>query len=92
MEVSAGSNSNGANVQQWAYRGTTHQQWEILSTGSGYFRIKGRDSGKSMTVASSSSSNGANIEIRSWNGDDKFQWFFTEVGSSDNDDSECKII
>ena len=50
MEVENASNSNGANVQQSSSAEGTHRQWEVISTGDGFVRLRGVDSRKSLTV------------------------------------------
>ncbi|WP_299252144.1 RICIN domain-containing protein [uncultured Aquimarina sp.] len=81
MDVANKSNNNGANVQQWGNASGTHRQWQVISVGSGYFRLKGIDSGKSLTVKDGSNSNGANIESRSYNGSSHQEWQIISVGS-----------
>ncbi|WP_243751686.1 RICIN domain-containing protein [Niastella caeni] len=48
LDVTAGSTSNGALIQQWGYAGSYNQQWTIEGTGDGYFKIINRNSGKCL--------------------------------------------
>ena len=82
MDVSGASNKNGANVQQWGNASGTHRQWEVISTGNGYVRLKGVDSGKSITAKGGSNANGTNIEIRSYSGASHQQWEIRSTGKS----------
>ncbi|MEQ9305935.1 MAG: polysaccharide lyase family 7 protein, partial [Marinoscillum sp.] len=51
--------------------------------GSGYYRLKCRDSGKSLYVTGGGTSNGDNVEQRAYSSsNDAFKWFFTPVGGS----------
>ncbi|WP_299241183.1 RICIN domain-containing protein [uncultured Aquimarina sp.] len=81
MDVANKSNNNGANIQQWGNASGTHRQWQVISVGNGYFRLKGIDSGKSITVKNGSNSNGANIESRAYNGSSHQEWQIISVGS-----------
>ena len=81
MDVSGASNKNGANVQQWGNASGTHRQWEVISTGNGYVRLKGVDSGKSITAEGGNNANGTNIEIRSYSGASHQQWEIRSTGS-----------
>jgi len=77
MDIAEGSNSTGANLQQWDTAATatqTHRQWEVDDLGNGYVRLKGVDSGKSLEVALGSNSSGANVEQASYAGETHQQW------------------
>jgi rhamnogalacturonan endolyase len=39
LDVEDGSSSNGANIQQYSYNGSTAQQFKIVSAGDGYYNI-----------------------------------------------------
>lgn len=81
LSVANASNSNGANVEQRGDDSGTHRQWEILSVGNGYVRIKGVDSGKSIEVAGGNNSNGTNIEMRAYGGQTHQQWEIKSTSS-----------
>ena len=84
LDIENKSNSNGANLQQWgtsANSSATHRQWEILSVGNGYVRLKGVDSGKSLEVSGGSNSNGANVQQWEYKGTTHQQWEILSTGS-----------
>jgi hypothetical protein len=63
LDVSGGSNANGANVQQWTYNGYANQQWKVTNLGDGVYSIVGVASGKALDVTGGSTADGANMEI-----------------------------
>lgn len=77
MDIEDRSNSNGANLQQFATTvnsSQTHRQWEVLSVDDGNVRLRGVDSGKSLEVRDGSNTNGANVEQRAYDGLTHQQW------------------
>ncbi|MEL7223071.1 MAG: polysaccharide lyase family 7 protein [Bacteroidota bacterium] len=83
LEVQGASNSNGANLRQGGTSvsaSQTHRQWQIISTGGGYVRLKGVDSSKSIEVKNGSNANGANVEQRSYSGVTHQQWEIKSTG------------
>ncbi len=86
LDISGGSNSNGANLQVWGTNentSATHRQWEVLSTGGNYVRLKGVDSGKSLEVSGGSNSNGANVQQWAYQGTTHQQWEILSVGNNE---------
>lgn len=86
LDISAGSNSNGANLQVWGTNentSATHRQWEVLSTGGDYVRLKGVDSGKSLEVSAGNNSNGANVQQYEYRGHTHQQWEIKSVGNDE---------
>ena len=84
LEVQGASNSNGANLRQGGTSvsaSDTHKQWQVISVGGGYVRLKGVDSGKSIEVAGGSNANGANIAQRAYSGVTHQQWQLLSTGS-----------
>lgn len=84
LDIAAGSNNNGANLQVWgtdANTSATHRQWQILSVGNGYVRLKGVDSGKSLEVSGGNNSNGANVQQWAYQGTTHQQWQILSVGN-----------
>ncbi|WP_125777886.1 family 43 glycosylhydrolase [Antribacter gilvus] len=61
LEVADLSTANNAGIQQWARNDHAVQQWQFVSSGSGYYRLKSRHSGKVIDVASRSTADGANV-------------------------------
>lgn len=61
FDVSAGSTSNGANVQGWSANGTLAQVWKFVWE-DGYYRIVNANSGASLDVANGDVVPGANVQ------------------------------
>ena len=83
LEVQGASNSNGANLRQGstsASASETHKQWQVISTGGSYVRLRGVDSGKSIEVKNGSNANGSNIEQRTYSGVTHQQWELKSTG------------
>lgn len=81
MEIAGASSANGANVQQWALGGGTHQQFDVTNLGNGYFSIRPVHSGKSIDVWNFSVEPGGEIRQYDWTGSDVQQWTIESVGS-----------
>ncbi|WP_378173368.1 RICIN domain-containing protein [Aquimarina sp. SS2-1] len=84
LDIKDKSNNNGANLQVWgtdANTGATHRQWQIISVGNGYVRLKGVDSGKSLEVSGGNNSNGANVQQWTYQGTTHQQWQIISVGN-----------
>ena len=87
MEVASASTGNGANIQQNAYTGGTHQQWDIVplpSTNGGdysFFTVKPVHSGKSADVNNWSYDAGANVHQWENTGNPNQQWFLDYAGN-----------
>ncbi|HEU4329362.1 MAG TPA: family 43 glycosylhydrolase [Roseiflexaceae bacterium] len=62
LEVAGGSTADGANVQQWACNGGTHQRWRVEDAGSGYSRLVNAQSGKVLDVANCGTADGTNVQ------------------------------
>ncbi|MFY9153842.1 MAG: RICIN domain-containing protein [Prolixibacteraceae bacterium] len=81
MEVSGGSITAGANVQQANYAGAAYQQWNVTPvdarTGGdfSYFSIKAVNSGKSLDVYNWSLDNGGNMAIWDDTNGANQQWY-----------------
>lgn len=85
LDISGGSNNNGANLQLWGTdinTSSTHRQWQVISTGGSYVRLKGVDSGKSLEVSGGSNSNNANVQQWAYQGTTHQQWQILSVGSN----------
>ena len=86
LDISSASNSNGANLQVWGTNSNTtatHRQWEIISTGGNYVRLKGVDSGKSLEVSGGSNANNANVQQWAYQGTTHQQWEIISVGNNE---------
>lgn len=62
LDVSAGSTSNGANVQLYANNDSGAQKWNISRNSDGSFRIVNAASGKALDVKDANGSVGANVQ------------------------------
>ena len=74
-------NTNGnagndlAKVQQYDYLGTSNQQWQLLPTDSGYFKIVSRLSGKGLDAENNrTQDNGTQVQIYTYLGGLNQQW------------------
>jgi hypothetical protein len=74
LDVSNGSASDGANVQQWTANGTAAQQWIITATTDGYYKLVNKGSNKALEVASSGTADGSNVQQWSYTGANHQQW------------------
>jgi len=67
--VQSASTSEGANIFQYAYGGTTtNDEWAIVDVGSGYYRITNRNGGKSAEVVGAGTADGADVVQRTYSG------------------------
>jgi rhamnogalacturonan endolyase len=83
MDVFERSTADGADVVQWtASTSSTNQQFQLVSTGDGYYRIVARHSGKCVEVLGSSTAAGADVVQYTCNGGNNQSFKFTPVGSS----------
>lgn len=74
LDVSAGSKSNGANVQIYSANMTTAQQWSISFDDKGYATIENVGSHKVLDVCNGSVSAGANVQQYESNGSWAQKW------------------
>jgi endo-1,4-beta-xylanase len=61
LDICGVSTADGACVQQYTRNGQQNQQFQFVSSGSGYYRVKARHSGKVLDVYQASTANGANV-------------------------------
>ncbi len=73
LEVSEGSTSNGANVQQWTYLGLAHQKWVLVNRGDNWYSLSPSNAtNKAIDIEAVSNDNGANALIWDyWGGDNQ---------------------
>jgi len=79
LEVGAGSQSDGANVNQYTYAGYNQQRWIITATDSGYFKVIAKHSGKALEVGGAGATAGSNVNQYTYAGYNQQQWKFTEI-------------
>ncbi len=80
LDVSACSDADGANVQQWPWAGGDCQRWKIEYLGNREYKITSQLSGKALEVNSCSTSNGGNVQQWPWNGADCQRWYIEPTG------------
>jgi pectate lyase len=61
IDICSQSTADRACVQQWARANQSNQQFQFVSSGSGYYRLKARHSGKVIDVLDFSTANGASL-------------------------------
>jgi beta-xylosidase len=61
LDVYNFATGNGARITQWTRTNANNQQWQFVSSGGGYYRIRSRHSGKVLDVYNFSTANGAAI-------------------------------
>ncbi|MCA9836176.1 MAG: S8 family serine peptidase [Trueperaceae bacterium] len=61
LDVSEGSQSDGASIIQWACSGSKNQQWKLEVSGD-YFELRSLSSDKLVSVSGASKNSGANID------------------------------
>ena len=76
-DVSGASLADGGDIRQWTWNGGAHQQWQFTATDSGYFKIKGLNSGKLMQGVNGS----GNVVQFGDDGSASVQWRPVHVGS-----------
>ncbi|KAB8194030.1 pectin esterase [Nonomuraea phyllanthi] len=83
LDVVAGSQDNGALLQQWGCSGDTWQQFRVVSAGSGVFTIRNVNSGRCVDVPYGEATSG--LRLQQWGcgaGDKTNQlWRFAASGS-----------
>ena len=84
MAASGAGTTDGTQIIQWTYYGGTEQQWTVTDTGSGYYKIMGVGSGKSLDIdySSGGTANGTKVQLWDyWNGpSQQFNFIATDSG------------
>jgi hypothetical protein len=80
MDINGGYLNDGAGNIIWTDNGGYNHQWQLISAGSGYYKIKNRNSGKLLDITGGSTVNGADSIQWTDNGGDNqlFQLVVTE--------------
>ena len=74
IDIAGGSTAAGANAQLYKSNGTDAQKFDIVYSGSGYYRLVNKKSGLVLTVKDDSAVSGANVEQRAWQGLNGQRW------------------
>lgn len=82
MDVSNAGCCNGQWIHQWTYDGSSNQEWQIISVGSGYYKIIAKHSGKGMDIESASQYNGA--QLHQWTYQNLYNQQFAITPSGSN--------
>lgn len=80
LDVSGGSNYNGANVIQYTFRNLPNQLWDVIDAGRGRFVFVSQDSNKVLEVTGGSDSDGENVQQNRYNGNDGQLWRIERLG------------
>lgn len=75
VDIAGGSTAAGANAQLYKSNGTDAQKFDIVYSGSGYYRLVNKKSGLVLTVKDDSAVSGANVEQRAWQGLNGQRWW-----------------
>ena len=70
-----GNTGDGSNVGQWASGGSQNQQWIVMATSGGYYKIVNRATFKALDNAGAGG-NGANMQQWYSNNSNNQQWRF----------------
>jgi hypothetical protein len=80
LDVTSGSTLNGATIIQWEYAAMQNQQWDLVSTGSGTFKVLNRNSSKALDVKVASNAAGTMTVQSEYSGAANQQWQITDIG------------
>jgi hypothetical protein len=84
MDAYGQATSNGTQIQQYSYWGGANQKWTVTDTGSGYYKIMGVQSGKSLDIdySSGGTANSTKVQLWSyWDGpSQQFKFTLTDSG------------
>ncbi|MFF9808383.1 RICIN domain-containing protein [Streptomyces coeruleorubidus] len=61
VDISAGSNADGANIIHWSDNGAQNQRWRYVPVGDGSYEIVSQDTGKLLDVKDGLTTDGAGI-------------------------------
>lgn len=82
LDLADGDTSEGANIQQWALTGGSHQEWRLVDLGNGYCKILSmRDETMAIAVDGTDDADGQNICIQKYSGAENQQWKLIRNGA-----------
>ncbi|MFL6074499.1 MAG: RICIN domain-containing protein [Mycobacteriales bacterium] len=80
LDVSGGSTTKGAKIEQWNCNQLDPQNWKFASAGGGYFTLTSEQSGLCLDVPSSSTTKGTQLQQWTCNGSSAQLWHPVNVG------------
>lgn len=80
LDVAGQSLTDGGEVQQWSYLGTSNQEWQLTSLGGDEYKITAKHSGKALDVAQISTLDGAQIQQWAYAGNTNQRWRIVSTG------------
>ncbi|RSZ57297.1 pectate lyase [Massilia atriviolacea] len=81
LDVVAGATQGAAEVQQWGYGASAHQQFTLRDAGNGYWTMQARHSGLLLDVLNLSAADGARIIQWNATGAQNQQWLLKKSAS-----------
>ena len=81
LDDQGGSNTPGANVQQWTNNDLPPQRWTFTDVGSSYFKLINKQANLAMDDAGGSTAAGANVQLWTDNGLAPQHWQFFYWGN-----------
>lgn len=92
VDVSGGSNADGANVQVWGHNGGNAQKFYLADQGAGWAVINA-GSGKAVDVANGDVRDGTNVRQWRWNASGRAQLFrITQSGTTVVAGKPCPVV
>lgn len=84
LDVNNGSSSDGTNVQQYAFNGSTAQKFKLVNDGNGYYSVltAASDYKSGVDVSGWGTSDGTNIQQWSYHGGDCQKFQFVKSGDA----------
>ncbi|MFE7760392.1 RICIN domain-containing protein [Streptomyces sp. NPDC057438] len=81
VDISGGSNSDGANIIHWTDGGAQNQRWRFVPVGVGSYEIVSQDTGKLLDVKDGLTTDGAGIVQWSDNNGANQHWTLVATGN-----------
>ncbi|MDW8807274.1 RICIN domain-containing protein [Streptomyces scabiei] len=81
VDISGGSNSDGANIIHWNDSGAQNQRWRYVPAGDGSYEIVSQDTGKLLDVKEGSTADGAAVIQWSDNNGTNQHWTLVATGN-----------
>ncbi|GAQ60779.1 RICIN domain-containing protein [Streptomyces scabiei] len=81
VDISGGSNADGANIIHWTDSGAQNQRWRYIPVGGGSYEIVSQDTGKLLDVGNGSTADGAAVVQWSDNNGANQHWTLVATGN-----------